>query len=86
VIGFLSAIRRGRAFGRKCRNVAAACQDHINIAADEVSCQCRQPIIATLRPTVFDRYVLAFDPAGFAQPLANPGHERRTRPRRPQTF
>ena len=52
--------RRGRAFGHKCRNIAAACQDHVDLAADEVGGQCRQPIIVVLRPAVFDRHALLF--------------------------
>ena len=47
--------------------------DHIDLAADEVGGQCGQPIIAALRPAVFDRHVLSLDIAGFAQSLAERG-------------
>src|SRR4029077_1681134 len=38
--------RRGRAFRRQWRNVAAGCHNQIALAADEVGSQCGQPIIA----------------------------------------
>ena len=43
--------------------------DHIDLAADEIGGQC-EPIIVALCPAVFDRHVLSFDVAGFAQSLA----------------
>ena len=51
-------------------------RDHVDLAADEIGGQCGQPIIAALRPAVFDRHVLSLDVAGFAQSLAERGHKR----------
>ncbi|HEX3410283.1 MAG TPA: hypothetical protein VHT00_01080 [Stellaceae bacterium] len=62
---------------RLCRGDAARSYDHVDLAADEIGGQCRQSIIAALRPAVFDRHVLSLDIAGFAQSLAEPGHIRR---------
>ena len=57
------------------------CHDHVDLAADEVGGQCGQPIIAALRPAVFDRHILSLDIAGFAQSLAERGHKRCNRRR-----
>ena len=51
-------------------------RDHVHPSADEIGGQCGQSIIATIRPTVFDRYVLSFDVPGIAQSLAERGHIR----------
>ena len=40
-----------------------------SIAPDKVVGKCRQPIIAALRPAVFDRHVLSLDIPGFGQAL-----------------
>ncbi len=48
--------RRGCALRRERRLVAGR-DDQINLAADEVGGQFGQPIIVTLRPTIFDRQV-----------------------------
>ena len=58
---------------------AAVVDDHVDLAADEIGGQCGQPIIAALRPAVFDRHVLSLDIAGFAQSLAERGHGRCSR-------
>ena len=65
-------------FAASAEGVAAARHDHVDLAADEIGGQCGQPIIATLRPAVFDRHILSLDIAGFAQSLAERG-ERRSR-------
>ena len=72
--------RRGCAFRRQYRS--AACYQHVDLKVDEVLSQSRQPIIASLRPTKFDRHVLSLDIAGIAQPLAERGHIRCIRARR----
>ena len=69
--------RRGCAFA--ARAAGGAGHDHVDLAADEVGGQCGQPIIATLRPAVFDRHILSLDIAGFAQSLAERGHKRCSR-------
>ena len=66
---------RGRGFGRECRWHAARCGDDGHPAADQIGRQFRQSIVLTLCPAVFDRDVLAFDVAGFAQPFAECRHE-----------
>ena len=50
-----------------------------HMAAHEFCRQCGKPIVATLRPAVFDRDVLAFDVAGFLQTLAVCANEVRIR-------
>ena len=71
--------RRGRNFRGQCRTEIAACHDQIDLAADEIGGQCGQPIIAAFRPAVLDRHVLSLDIAGFAQSLAERGHQGRKR-------
>ena len=59
--------------------------DHVDLAADEVGGQCRQPIIVALRPAVFDRQVLSLDVAALTQSLVERGHKRiRRRTARPR--
>ena len=55
---------RNRRLGRKRR-----C-DNGDVVADQIGSHLRQTIIVPVGPAVFDRDVLAFDKAGFAQPLA----------------
>jgi hypothetical protein len=74
--------RRGCAFGREYRR-AAGCRDYVDVTIDEVGGQSGQPIIATLRPAVFDRHVLALDVAGLAEPLAERRQTLCTRVGRP---
>src|SRR5439155_10826384 len=71
--------RRGRSFRRYCRRGAAARRDYVNLAADEISGQCGQPIVVALCPAVFDRHILSLGVAGFTQPLAERSHRRRRR-------
>ena len=55
---------------RETHNIAApARRDYVDVAADEVGGQGGQAIIPAFGRTVFDCHVLAFDIAGFAQPL-----------------
>ena len=58
---------------RPCRLGPAGRDDHVYLAANQISRQCRQPIVLALCPTVFDRQIFAFDVAGFAQALAERG-------------
>src|SRR4051794_2173068 len=57
-------------------------RDHIDIAGDELGGQRGQPVIATLRPAVFDRHVLSHDITGLFQPVPKSGDEVRNRCRR----
>ena len=50
--------------------------------ANQIGRQCRQPIVLTLRPAVFDRHVPALDIAGFAQALAERAHTTARKRRR----
>ena len=59
--------RSGRRFG--WLRGRAICCHHGDLTADQIGCQCRQSIIMTLRPAIFDGDVAAFDIAGFAQSL-----------------
>ena len=56
---------RGRRLRRKRRR-SGRCGNHGHPTMNQISRHCRQPISSTLRPTVFDRHVLAIDVAGFA--------------------
>lgn len=51
----------GRPYGRE-----GGCHNHVDLAADKLSGHCRQLVIATLRPAVFDRHVPTLDVAGVA--------------------
>jgi len=57
------------AFGRECRRIAAGRGDQINTASHEIDGQRWQPVIVTVGPAIFDRYVLPFDVAGFFEAL-----------------
>src|ERR1700730_2682105 len=65
--------RCGRRLGRE-RWQRTATRDHDrNTAADKVFRQTGQAIVFAPSPTKFDRYVFAFDIAGFIQSLAERG-------------
>ena len=51
--------------------VAATCDNHCYLTLDQISRQSCQPVVLTFRKAIFDRYVLAFDIAGFFRPLRN---------------
>ena len=57
--------------------------DHVDFAGNKVGGQSGQPIITALRPSVFDRHALSFDPAGFAQSLTERSQDRYSLARRP---
>jgi hypothetical protein len=65
--------RRGRLLRGEHRTFAAFGHDHVDLAADEIRRQGRQPIEVSFRPAIFDRNVLALDVAEFAHPLAESG-------------
>src|SRR5262249_10608479 len=69
--------RRGRRLGRQ-RGRAVAGDKYGDLLANQFRRQSRQAIVLTLRPTVFDRDVLAFDKPGFGQSLAERGQQRPT--------
>src|SRR5207249_7638635 len=52
-------------------------RDNIDLTADEIGDQCGQLIIAVLRPTIINGYVLSLDIASFAQTLEKPSHQKR---------
>ena len=49
--------------------------NHGHLTANQIGRQCRQSVVLILRPAIFDRYVLAFDIAGFSQALAERGQD-----------
>jgi hypothetical protein len=61
---------RGRGLSRAWRNNAAGRGENGNPTTHQISGQFRQSVELALRPAIFDREVLAFDIAQFAQPLA----------------
>src|SRR5262249_52937477 len=50
--------------------------DQIDLAANQLGSQRRQPLIVVFRPAVFDRQVVTLDVAGFAQSLTERGSKR----------
>src|SRR5262249_13487496 len=62
--------RLGREYGRK-----RACENHSHLTANQVGRKLWQSIVLILRPTIFDRHVLALDKSGFLEALAECGHE-----------
>ena len=60
--------RRGCRLGRERRSVGA-CDDYGDLPANQLGRQCRQSIVLTLGPAVFDRNVLALDIAGLLEAL-----------------
>ena len=62
-------------FAAQCRRACRRRGDHVDLAADEIGGQRRQPIVVVLCPAVFDRDVLALDVAGVAQSLAKRGRK-----------
>ena len=60
---------RGRRFDREHNRSASARDDHAHLPGDQIGRQCRQSVVLTFRPTVFDRHILAFDIARFLQTL-----------------
>jgi hypothetical protein len=52
---------RGRRLGREHDWSASARDDHAHLPPDQIGRQCRQLVVLTFRPTVFDRHILAFD-------------------------
>jgi hypothetical protein len=50
--------------------VAPGCDDYGDLSTNQFSRERRQPVKLALRPTVFDRDVLALDIARLAQALA----------------
>ena len=59
--------------------VARGRDQHGNLASHQILRELRQPIGAALGPAVLNGNVLALDEAGFAQTLAESGHEMRKR-------
>jgi hypothetical protein len=53
----------------------ASCDYYLNLSADQIGVQLGQPIIALLRPTVFDSQIFTRDETGFLQSLVKCDHE-----------
>src|SRR5262245_33691698 len=71
--------RRGGGLGRQRRRSASARGDDGDLPANQVSCQLRKSLVATLRRAVYDRHVLALDEAHVLQPLAKCAQTMRVR-------
>src|SRR5262249_6161206 len=65
-MGIVVVAPLGREHGRS----ASARDDHAHLPADEIGDQCRESVVLTFRPTVFDRHILAFAITRFLQTLA----------------
>jgi hypothetical protein len=59
--------RRGGCFGGESRQSPANCADNRNPAIDQICGQCRQAVVLSVRPAIFDLYILPVDKAGFPQ-------------------
>src|SRR5215813_6018875 len=64
----------GGSFRRACSKVAATCGDQVDLAADELRGQRRQPIVLALRPAVLDLSVLTLDITGVLEALPERGN------------
>src|SRR5262249_18705288 len=64
---------RRRGFSSERRRGAPGRNDHRHLAADQIGCERRQPVILALSPAVFDAYIPVFDIAGVIQALAERG-------------
>src|SRR6202049_1347860 len=60
---------RGRRLCRQRRGSRGR-GNHGHLLTNQIGCQRRQAVVLVLRPTVFDRHVLALDLDGFAQTLS----------------
>jgi hypothetical protein len=85
----IAARRNDDRQGRHCGlhgtdlNIDRAGKDHSHLTANEIGGQLRKPIELSVCPAEFDRYVLAFDIAGFVQAAPERGHEMRVGSGRP---
>jgi hypothetical protein len=67
--------RRRRCFGCKRSRGADRCDDDSHPPANQVRREIRQALVVTFAPAIFDGDILTFDVTGFAQTLAERGHE-----------
>src|SRR5262249_48524725 len=74
--------RRGRSFGRECREGTSWCRDHAHSAAHQISRQLRKPIEPAFGPAELDPHVLAFGVAFFIQTSTICAQMGRSRSRR----
>jgi hypothetical protein len=72
----------GRRLGSERRCGAARSKDDSNPLTDEISGQCRQSVIVTVGPAIFNRHVPPVDIAALAQSLPERGYKRCIRARR----
>src|SRR5262249_21874791 len=63
-----------RRFGREYRG-KRTCEHHSHLTANQIGRKLWQSIVLILRPTLFDRHVLALDKSGFLEALAERGHQ-----------
>src|SRR5262249_19154949 len=68
--------RRGCRLGRVCR-VNSGAYNHRDSKRNQFGGECRQSIIVTFRPAVFDRYIAPLLIPGFGEALAERAHELR---------
>jgi hypothetical protein len=74
--------RRGRRFGRRCRNLATGRDDYGHPAVNQIGSQCRQSSKLPVCPAERDMHVLTLDIAGFLQTSAERGLDGRRVARR----
>ena len=71
---------RGRRFRRESGSPTANCNNDRDPLGNQLTRERRQPVVATVGPTKFDRNVLALDIAGFRQaPVERPNLAQRSR-------
>jgi hypothetical protein len=59
----------GRSFRRERHRSAAGCDDDVHIPGDQIRSQSWQSLVLSLRPSIIDCDIAAFDIATFAEPF-----------------
>jgi hypothetical protein len=69
-----NAVER-RSWWRPRGEITAGRSDHGHLTANQIRRHCRQPIVLTIRPAIFDRYVLSLGVAVYLESLAEHSHQ-----------
>ena len=68
-----------RCLGRQRRIAAARRNDHGHLTANEIGRECRESIVLTLRPSIFNHNILPLDDTRFSQASAERSNHWSTR-------
>src|SRR5262245_19779436 len=69
-----NAVER-RSWWRPRGEITAGRSDHGTLTANQIRRHCRQPIVLTIRPAIFDRSVLSLGVAVYLESLAEHSHQ-----------